>query len=79
MDFTLYNLIELTPRSKNHGTSTLPLSISVEIKETAWCYKELFPLMYYRFTTFETRREMGRVHFRKYFWDCFQGWEKIDQ
>ena len=35
MDIKLYNLIELTPRSKNHGTSTLPLSISVEIKETA--------------------------------------------
>ena len=79
MDFQLYNLIKLTPRSKNQGTSTLPLSISVEIKETAWCYKELFPLMYHRFTTFETRREMGRVHFPKDFWDCFQGWEKIDQ
>ena len=35
MDIELYNLIKLTPRSKNHGTSTLPLSISVEIKETA--------------------------------------------
>ena len=79
MDIKLYNLIKLTPRSKNHGTSTLPLSISVEIKETAWCYKELLPLMLYWFATFETRREMGRVNFRKDFWDCFQGWEKIGQ